>query len=88
MAKNFYPRSGIILLGQELIYTAKGFLMSTKEFLQISLIVLILLFLIGLTGCADIRKLTMNKAQLSYFAIKDKTPCIRGYDVCIGVPRE
>jgi len=62
MAKNFYPRSGIILLGQELIYTAKGFLMSTKEFLQISLIVLILLFLIGLTGCADMR-IFLNTSQ-------------------------
>jgi hypothetical protein len=57
--------------------------MSTKGFLQWSLVCLIFLFLIGLTGCADIRKLTMTKAELDFFSIKDRTPCIRGYDVCI-----
>jgi hypothetical protein len=61
---------------------------NTKSFLQWSLVCLIFLFLIGLTGCADIRKLTMTKAQLSFFSVKDKTPCLRGYDVCIGVSRE
>jgi len=37
----------------------------------------------GLTSCAQIRNLTMTEAELSYWAIKDNTPCIRGYDVCI-----
>jgi len=47
------------------------------------LVMLALLVVLGTAGCADIRKLTMTKTELDFFSIKDQTPCIRGYDVCI-----
>jgi len=57
--------------------------MSTKSFLQWSLVCLILLFLIGLTGCADIRRMTMTQDELRLYGQWEINPCLDPTVVCI-----
>jgi hypothetical protein len=57
--------------------------MKTKSFLQWSLVCLIFLFLIGLTGCADLRRLTMTKDEMRFFGSLTFRQCLSPDVVCI-----
>jgi hypothetical protein len=57
--------------------------MNTKSFLQWSLVCLIFLFLIGLTGCADLRRLTMTQDELRLFGSWTVSNCLDPDVVCI-----
>jgi len=56
---------------------------NTKSFLQWSLVCLIFLFLIGLTGCADLRRLTMTHEELRLYDRLEISPCLDPDVVCI-----
>gem|GEM_PF-5547905 len=57
--------------------------MITKTFLQWSLVCLILLFLLGLTGCSTIRTLTMTQDELRLFGSWTVKHCLDPDVVCI-----
>ena len=57
--------------------------MNTKSFLQWSLVVLILLFLLGLTGCSTIRTLTMTDDEMRFFGSLTVRHCLDPDVICI-----
>jgi hypothetical protein len=44
---------------------------------------MILLFLIGLTGCADLRRMTMTHEELRFYDKWEISPCLDPTVVCI-----
>ena len=65
--------SGFVLSRQELMTDPADWL----------LVAVLLLVMIGLTGCADLRRLTMDREQLRFFESIEISPCLDPSVVCI-----